>query len=137
MTDDSKITDPLAKFYDEADAQTAGVRDPITGIRVDTAIAQNRKNRTDEAKRKAQVAARVMAQLLFDENGREWLCDLLASCHVFSIPVSEVSDFNAGKMCVGKQIEADLKRSNIQKYTLMLTEGHERELAWNSDAADH
>lgn len=135
MTD--QISDPLAKFYDEADSQTAGVRDPITGIRVDTTVAENRKNRTDETKRKAQVKQRIFTQLLFDENGREMLHDLLTECHVFSIPVSEVSNFNAGKMCVGKQIEADLRRINIQKYTLMLVEGHERELAWNSDAADH
>lgn len=136
MSDDSIITDPLAKFYDESDAQTAGVRDPITGIRVDTVVAQNRKNQADEIKRKTQVTQRVLAQLLFSENGREWLHDLLSSCHVFSIPVSEITDFNAGKMCVGKQIEADLKRAHIREYMMMLQEGHERDLLWNSDAAD-
>ncbi len=131
-----EITDPLAKFYDEADSANAGVRDPITGIRVDTAVATARLNRTEEGKRKAQVKTRVLTQLLFDELGRELLCDLLAECHVFSIPVAEVSAFNAGKMCIGKQIEADLKRTNVQKYALMLVEGFEREALWNDGASD-
>jgi hypothetical protein len=131
-----EITDPLAKFYDESDSQNAGVRDPITGIRIDTVVAETRANRVEEGKRKAQVQTRVITQLLFDELGREWLYDILTACHVFAIPVSEVSDFNAGKMCIGKQIEADLKRVNIQKYMAMIVEGHEREVLWNEGAAD-
>ncbi len=132
----SEITDPLAKFYDESDSINAGVRDPVTGIRVEVAVAANKANRTEEGKRKAQVKTRVLTQLLFDELGRELLYDLLTECHIFSIPVSEVSDFNAGKMCIGKQIEADLKRVNIQKYMAMIVEGHEREVLWNDAAAD-
>ena len=132
----NEISDPLAKFYDEADAQTAGVRDPITGIRQETSVVENRKNRQEESKRKAQVKQRVLGGLLSEENGREFLHDILTECFVFSIPVSEVSNFNAGKICIGKQLEADLKRTDIRKYNLMIEEGHERELAWNADAAD-
>ena len=130
------IADPLAQFYEEESSRTAGVRDPITGIRVDADVADKRQNRAEESKRKAQVAKRIMTQLLFDELGREWLYDLMTSCHVFSIPVAEISDFNAGKICVGKQIEADSKRVNVQKYALMLQEGWDRESLWNDGAAD-
>lgn len=136
MTDDGNINDPLSKFYEEEQSRTAGVRDPVTGIRVDADIAQNRKNRTEETKRKSQVSQRVITQLLFEENGREWLYDLLTSCHIFDIPVAEISKFHAGNIHVGKLVESDLKRVNIQKYNLMIQEGYERERLWNDDAAD-
>lgn len=136
MTDDPIISDPLAKFYDEEPSRVAGVKDPITGIRVDVDVAANRKNRDEEIKRKAQVKTRVLTQLLFEELGREYLYDLLTACNIFSIPVVSISEFNSGLMSFGKQLEADIKRVNIQKYAQMLMEGHDREVLWNELAAN-
>lgn len=136
MTDEPVISDPLAKFYEEADAQTAGVKDPITGIRVDVDVAKNLKNKSEEIKRKSQVAARVETDILFDELKREWMYDFLTTCHVFDIPLIPLSDFHSGMLSVGLQLVANLKRTNIRMYNLMIQEGYEREQMWAEMAAD-
>ncbi len=135
MADKPIIDDPLARFYKEEDARSAGVKNPQTGVRESVEKVQHRANQEEYAKRKLEVTKLVITQLMFDELGREWLYDLLSACHIFDIPFSDVLPFNAGKLHVGKRIEADIKHHAIKQYCEMLQEGWDREKMFNSDVA--
>ena len=135
MTDKPVIYDPLASFLGEENARTAGIKNPQTGIREDADKIQHRANQEEYAKRKLEVWKKFIISNMHDDNNREALYDFLNHCHVFDIPFSDISQFNNGELKVGKLLEADIKRYSIKQYCLMIQEGMELDMAYNSDAA--
>lgn len=131
--------DPLKKFYKEDEPPTAGTKDPVTGLRATNDTIDKAKLRTDEGKRKSEVAKRIITYLMNDEYGREWLYDMLTTCNVFGTPFAGdpvLTAYNSGALYIGRLIEGEMRKFSIREYALMLTEAWEREKVWNDLAAD-
>lgn len=139
MSDKPIIDDPLARFYDEEQSRSAGVKNPQTGIREEHDLAKKQQIRVDEGRRKSEVSKRIVLGLIQDELGREWLYDILMICNVFGTPFTAdpvITAYNSGALFVGRMIESDMKKFDIKSYALMIQEGLERERMWNDEAAD-
>jgi len=110
--------DPLSVF-DEPAVAAAG--------RKASDIAQ-----AQEARKRA-VKTEVLKALMEHERGREWVYDLLESCHIFTTPFSDDpyrTAFNAGEQNRGNMILADVVGFEPDKYVLMCKEGYQREQAY-------
>ena len=134
------IPDPLSVFDAETAAIEAGVKDPVTGIRMPYNKAEREQKRNDENKRKLQVAKHIITQLMEQELGREWLYDQLTLCNVFGTPYNpadtHLTAYNAGALIIGRGIENDIKKHSPKRYLMMLEEGWTREQLWNDEVAD-
>ena len=133
------IDDPLGRFYGEDPAPQAGVKDPITGIRAPTDVAEKQKLREDEGKRKNEVAKRMITTLMRDDMGREWLYDILTACNIFGTPFTAdplLTAYNCGALDVGLRLDKAIKAFALDHYALMIEEGLERGKMWDDEAAD-
>lgn len=80
------------------------------------------------AKRKETRQEAALRGLMSKEEGRSWMFDLLAKCHIFQTSMNTNAlqmAFAEGERNIGLVLYADLTRLCPNEYLLMLTERNE------------
>lgn len=97
--------------------------------------AANRKHVRQAEKDSKQREARrreVVGQLMLSYNGREYVHDELAACHVFSAsldPNPYVMYFREGERARGSALLDDIMQAAPDQYVIMIQEAHARRTA--------
>lgn len=101
-------------------------------------MAHNTADRKSIRKAEKQARQSELARgefikwMMESTNGRQWVNDLLISCHIFHNPMNDSdrwTSFALGEMNIGQRILADIMLFCPDQYVIMQRESVERTLA--------
>jgi hypothetical protein len=111
--------------------------DPDAGLPYDSGDPAQVNEERRKAGRRDKKRLVVVKALLQHKDGRQWVYEMLESCHILGNPVeldatqrvdTHLTMFHLGEQNIGKRLLIDVEEASPESYILMRQEAREREM---------
>lgn len=121
----------IQDFFRIENAAPSAVRETAVAAGLVPGIeTEAQKKEKIELKRKQELRKRTIQMLMSNDQGREWLYDILNACNTFGTPFNpdtHATAYNCGALYIGRSLEGDILNFSGDDYARMRKEALERD----------